>query len=397
MVTESQLTWATIRQRNAGNPGVSADIYSWSVMSSYPWGHKCLGSERTLDPIASGKFIPGQLRLNDVTIEKGMGFCNPTDLATRWSADNLPSSYLDGDYAAYISQYSSRARPGWPTEIAQQCLDKAKSKFNDADADIALMLAELTQTLELLRDPSKALVKILCDPRYKVPHKGLKAAAALWLQFRMAVMPLISDIESLIELYTKQVAVLQHLVTKKSGYTWDSDTTSSVSHDAYFVRVDVVSEVRIKHRCFAHVYADVTIVGDAPDFKRFGFSPSQFLALAWELAPYSFVVDWFLSVGNWLRALTPPSSVTFLGACASYVSDLTYTVELKNPIVSPSYAPYWYLTKREGGKFTFTLRTLQRKVLSTTPALPTFTLEKLNFFRALDSLALIIGKFKSWR
>jgi len=50
--------------------------------------------------------------------------------------------------------------------------------------------------------------------------------------------------------------------------------------------------------------------------------------VAWELTPWSFVVDWFIPVGNFLEALTARAGVTFIDGCSAYkvVSDrhMTY-------------------------------------------------------------------------
>lgn len=37
--------------------------------------------------------------------------------------------------------------------------------------------------------------------------------------------------------------------------------------------------------------------------ERFGLSAENFLTTAWELIPYSFVVDWFIPVGNYLNKI----------------------------------------------------------------------------------------------
>jgi hypothetical protein len=46
-----------------------------------------------------------------------------------------------------------------------------------------------------------------------------------------------------------------------------------------------------------------------------GFSTAGLFALPWELIPYSFVVDWFVNVSDYLRALAPSPSFHHLGSC----------------------------------------------------------------------------------
>jgi hypothetical protein len=44
------------------------------------------------------------------------------------------------------------------------------------------------------------------------------------------------------------------------------------------------------------------------------------LEIVWELLPYSFVVDWFLPIGNWLSSMTADAGFTFQGGSLSCMS-----------------------------------------------------------------------------
>lgn len=44
------------------------------------------------------------------------------------------------------------------------------------------------------------------------------------------------------------------------------------------------------------------------------------LSLGWELVPFSFVLDWFIPVGNMLEALTAHAGLVFVGGHYSYVT-----------------------------------------------------------------------------
>lgn len=49
--------------------------------------------------------------------------------------------------------------------------------------------------------------------------------------------------------------------------------------------------------------------------------------VAWEITPWSFVVDWFLPVGNWLEQLTATNGFDFYDGCVSTLLKVTETVE----------------------------------------------------------------------
>jgi hypothetical protein len=46
-------------------------------------------------------------------------------------------------------------------------------------------------------------------------------------------------------------------------------------------------------------------------------------SIAWELVPYSFVVDWFVPVGNTLEAMTATAGLDFVKGSNLYVENMT--------------------------------------------------------------------------
>jgi hypothetical protein len=51
------------------------------------------------------------------------------------------------------------------------------------------------------------------------------------------------------------------------------------------------------------------------------------LAIAWELVPFSFVLDWLVPVGTWLQSLDATLGVKFVGGCRTdtFYADCTGT------------------------------------------------------------------------
>lgn len=54
--------------------------------------------------------------------------------------------------------------------------------------------------------------------------------------------------------------------------------------------------------CFRSKRVKVTLTKHESTLSELGFTRPE--SVAWELLPFSFVVDWFLPIGNWLEALT---------------------------------------------------------------------------------------------
>jgi hypothetical protein len=62
----------------------------------------------------------------------------------------------------------------------------------------------------------------------------------------------------------------------------------------------------IQVRAYCHYKADMTYL-PARDFGL-----TELPLTAWELVPFSFVVDWFVNIGDWLEALTPKLGIKIL-------------------------------------------------------------------------------------
>lgn len=114
-----------------------------------------------------------------------------------------------------------------------------------------------------------------------------------WMEYRYAIMPLIYSVQDVLELVANREAVY------KSG-------RSQVTID-----IDFPSDVSSNFQTYERVFGDVKIrsltkVGyDSGALQRM-FSQVKFnpFTTAWELVPMSFVVDWFLNVGDAINSAT---------------------------------------------------------------------------------------------
>jgi hypothetical protein len=76
--------------------------------------------------------------------------------------------------------------------------------------------------------------------------------------------------------------------------------------------------------------------------ENVGFTAKGLITLPWELIPYSFVVDWFVNVGDFLGSLVPLPGVKPLGSCLITERDsvtnwvlLSHTADTGYSIVRP--------------------------------------------------------------
>lgn len=188
-------------------------------------------------------------------------------------------------------------------------ITSALAEANQGYYDLLTELAELPETvgylgnlvksgLEITRDFKKkedVLRKKLAEGILK-PLKFVDLLASLWLQYRYAISPLIMSIEDLRHTFnewhklfktTRKGHLMMETVIPNEIGGWVRESYTGTIHDRVFIK-----------RSY-----------DAGDLlqsltRNLSLNP---LSTAWELVPLSFVVDWFLNIGDAISAVTGPS------------------------------------------------------------------------------------------
>lgn len=127
---------------------------------------------------------------------------------------------------------------------------------------------------------------------------------------------------------------------------------------------------------------------DAPQLKRAAqlglTNPTEIL---WELAPFSFVLDWILPIGDWLKSLDSGFGVTFKGGTNSWYVHRSVEVE---KVLHKSGSPY--ANDGEfivvGGPGLFSRTSSTRTVLEKSPP-PLYIKNPFSTWKAITSLALL--------
>lgn len=120
---------------------------------------------------------------------------------------------------------------------------------------------------------------------------------------------------------------------------------------------------------------------------------SRPLSTAWELVPYSFVVDWFVNVGAWLDAIQPSLAHKTLGAWVS--SRDNYVTTFETVSIENGTKPNWSqtLTCTLAG----TKQTLTKQRYLWSPSAPTFPPLGTGFsnLRCFDFASLVMQKINT--
>lgn len=228
-------------------------------------------------------------------------------------------------------------RSGPEVEMKNEAATKALNKLADQKINLGENLATFGQTLAMFmsrvdflkaalnlgrqtKDWRQFLKLSTLDLREKGP---LSKAASSYLEYIYGLKPLVDDVYTAHKLLKnhaeaplllKAVGKAQRTVEKTIGFTLPN---SSVTKDS------VTSDSKLT--CTVWAYVDPEWKG-VRALQQFGLVNP--VALAWELVPYSFVVDWFLPIGPVLYALTAPMGLVFVDGYYSFrnseVTNISY-------------------------------------------------------------------------
>lgn len=218
----------------------------------------------------------------------------------------------------YDFNANSRGLAGWPGSYAdvdnlfaefsdaiddgrEKCLSRLYTKIKNAKLDLATDLAEISQTIGLISDMAvklgTAFIQLksgkLLDALKSIVPTNRGEVSNVFLAYRYGVAPLMGDIQGAAEQLAERVIGLPRtMVRAKKSRTF----RSSVDYGHFTVTID--TKIDVKYKVSYGLNGSETI----PVLSSLGFtSPAN---VAWELVPFSFVVDWFLPIGNFLGSLS---------------------------------------------------------------------------------------------
>lgn len=244
----------------------------------------------------------------------------------------------------YIGGYNT---PAWLTMDTalraakrQNVIDLAVTQAN-ANVDTSEMLAlasaaESRKTIESMRNILGRVLKIARNVR-KLNFSAIrnelspKELSQRYMEARYAIRPLIYDAAGVANAFSKARGYERQTFR---GYADDSYSTSdTVTGVTSFGMLKTNWSRTLDYTVSARagVLCNVRI----DDLTTFGID--KLAESAWELVPFSFIVDWFANVGDTIAALTPDAGVTQLASWVT-VSERLFTAQTTTGYTTTSVA-----------------------------------------------------------
>jgi len=265
------------------------------------------------------KKVEGQLPVNPHTVriveEKG-GTCI---FHTTRSSDPL---YYDFELCHQSQYYALPGAPVHSASASSKAFARLAKKVGTIEGNLAQDLVQYKQTVNMIADHATRITRaygavrhghfdhamsILYHPAQSKYSRGKPTSikdstANNWLALQYGWKPLINDIHEAIELIKAQnkndEGSLQKVVassTVKSETSSDFDIWGTPGYKAG--TVDTVTKSTARYYLMYKQSSTLTNY-----LQQTGFTNAP--NLAWEVLPYSFVVDWFLPIGPWLETLS---------------------------------------------------------------------------------------------
>lgn len=303
------------------------------------------------------------------------------------------------------------SRPAWfatrKSDAAARTLLRAHAKVSSENFQGLVTLAEAAKTARMLRNPFRQateLINRIVNRRYALDHlrfgqtrlDASKALASAWNEFRFGWKPILYDIEGMMEAFRNSRVEHQkpvRIVARASDtdIQWVSHSNVNVVSKPGGISATMVGDFDHEAKVSSGVLyelQDSSLL--SANWGRAGLRLADLPASLWELVPHSFIVDRFVDVGVWLKAITPKPGVRILGSWTTTVDRQLNKHSLKtaNLYVATPPATTYYAT---GGSYTEVIHEVSRVANPSLPPLPTVNYRELNLVQAIDHVALIIA------
>jgi hypothetical protein len=320
-VTGSFDTAVTIESKPSGG--------SWSTYGTY-----YVGSQRTKDILSQdtpnftklrkcGEFLPlNTCEIRDITVTRQPGAvsCQVNDSSnTEYRGQSWFDNYVVP--AGFIPTPDASLTEAAVLSAAANCIGEAW--------DVLTFSATLNQTAKTIASAGRRFNSLTLQMALRAKRKAKKDPASvyryfrdLWLEARYGIRPIMYDAYDAANFLSKMLnGEIGGLITGRGRQT-ETFNKQSGEWTHYDITWDILDDLH-----YSSTFIHRGIAYHAP--KKLGKHGlvADPLVTAWELMPYSFVVDWFVDIGSWVQTLSPQVSNVYLGIGSSLRVDSTFSGE----------------------------------------------------------------------
>jgi hypothetical protein len=230
------------------------------------------------------------------------------------SSTSLPGPYWDHFGVDVFTKI-----PNVPAKVVSRCSAKVQNAIRGGDFNVGQTLGEMPETLRFIADTFSDLLhlaKLTRGRKWKeigqtigiLPESFDKSGtfARNWLALQYGWKPMLNDIYSAAMTISEGIQKDPPLSIVRIS----RDTDFGVGGLPFYSHKSGITNPASKFNRGIEMGVTFTVANPSLyDLTKLGLTNP--LSTAWEILPLSFVIDWFIPIGNFLTALTPPMGLRF--------------------------------------------------------------------------------------
>lgn len=294
------------------------------------------------------------------------------------------------------NSWSYPTQPSVDDSVIAEAITEAWSKVTLRDTMILATAGELHKTLSFIISIFGRLLKIVRALR-KLDVKALagelspKELAQRYMEARYAIRPMMYDVKTNLEAFANKVparyTTFRGFKAEIVGPTYDHNFLCRAVVNDY--ELWGTSEVTRTLEVRSGV---LTMVKEIGAFVRFG--SFDIIQSAWELVPFSFIVDWFFQVGKLISMWSPKVGLDVLASWYVVTDTTTLSVTAETGISKATGYNYTNFYNRQG-VYSKVLQNKYRMPNPDRPILPVCNV-RLNKLKLLDLGIILTGLANAW-
>lgn len=279
---------------------------------------------------------------------------------------------------------------------------QARNNISKIHVQSLVSLVELPKTISLIGDSARTLTGIIRGVKTgnsqmvlnaiggsspKGPKQPvLQSLSNRWLQYRYGWIPVVMEVQGALKALEKNRVLPQRATArgKQESNRRQNSTGSYLTTDAgtELYTFDLHEKMTVRAYCLYQADLKYQSARD--------FGVTELPLAIWELVPFSFVIDWFVQIGDWIEALTPKVGIDIkaegvtkmrLRSCTrtftswtSNANGLDYDMQLNTPVGAIDSIEIFEKSRVPGLDILFSFPPIN---------------VKLNVKRTLDAIALL--------